>query len=76
MHLTNEPLGHGHPVADVYFRMEGIDALRAQIAEKVGATAPAIHDTFYDARELAIQDPFGNVLRFVEINPPGVTRAR
>lgn len=57
-------------MADVYFRMKGIDALRDEISRNTGT--PVIHDTFYDARELAI-DPFGNVLRFVEINPPGVT---
>src|SRR6185436_497489 len=72
MHLTTEPLGNGHAVAEVYFRMRGIDALRASVAKKLGAaSAPAIHDTFYDAREFAIEDPFGNVLRFVENNPPG-----
>jgi catechol 2,3-dioxygenase-like lactoylglutathione lyase family enzyme len=71
MHLTTEPLRNGHAVADVYFRMKGIDALRDEIARKTGT--PVIHATFYDARELAIEDPFGNVLRFVEINPPGVT---
>jgi catechol 2,3-dioxygenase-like lactoylglutathione lyase family enzyme len=60
--------------ADVYFRMEGIDALQREVAAKLGeARAPAIHDTFYDARELAIDDPFGNRLRFVEINPPGIS---
>jgi len=75
MHLTTEPLSNGHAVADVYFRMQGIDALRKEIGGKLGTgRAPAIHDTFYDARELAVEDPFGNLLRFVEINPPGVIR--
>lgn len=73
MHLTTEPLAHGHAVADVYFRMKGVDALRAEFASRSGGGGiPAVRDTFYDARELAIEDPFGNVLRFVEINPPGV----
>jgi catechol 2,3-dioxygenase-like lactoylglutathione lyase family enzyme len=41
---------------------------------KLDAARPlAIHDTFYDARELELEDPFGNRLRFVEINPPGVS---
>jgi len=76
MHLTTEPLGQGHAIADVYFRMRGIDMLRNEIAENLGdANTPPIHDTFYDARELAIEDPFGNVLRFVEINPPGAASA-
>ena len=76
IHLTTEPLGTGRPIADVYFRMRGIDALRAELAAKLGGQqAPVIHDTFYDARELAIEDPFGNFLRFVEINPPGTVGA-
>ncbi|HET7809686.1 MAG TPA: glyoxalase superfamily protein [Steroidobacteraceae bacterium] len=73
MHLTTEPLGGSHPVTDVYFRMRGIDALRTRIAGKLGADrTPPIRDTFHDSRELAIEDPFGNLLRFVENNPPGV----
>jgi catechol 2,3-dioxygenase-like lactoylglutathione lyase family enzyme len=72
LHLTTDsPPQAG---ADVYFRMEGIDALYGEVQAKLGAArALAIHDTFYDARELAIEDPFGNRLRFVEINPPGVS---
>jgi catechol 2,3-dioxygenase-like lactoylglutathione lyase family enzyme len=77
MHLTTTPIHQAPAVADVYFRMAGLDALRAQLARKLGnACTPAIRDTFYDARELALVDPFGNVLRFVEINPPGLTSAR
>ena len=72
LHLTTDsPPRAG---ADVYFRMEGIDALFREVKSKLAAAHPlAIHDTFYDARELAIDDPFGNRLRFVEINPPGVS---
>jgi catechol 2,3-dioxygenase-like lactoylglutathione lyase family enzyme len=74
MHLTTEPLGEDHPVADVYFRMEGIDALYRELRRKIDAAQPLdIRDTFYDARELAVEDPFGNLLRFVEVNPPGVS---
>jgi hypothetical protein len=74
VHLTTEPLGHGAAVADVYFRMTGIDALYREVRSKLGpAQALAISNTFYDARELALRDPFGNLLRFVEINPPGVS---
>ena len=72
LHLTTDsPPRAG---TDVYFRMEGIDVLQREVAAKLGeARAPAIHGTFYDARELAIDDPFGNRLRFVEINPPGIS---
>jgi catechol 2,3-dioxygenase-like lactoylglutathione lyase family enzyme len=74
MHLTTEALGDGHSISDVYFRMTGIDALQREVAAKLGGSqAPTIHDTFYDAREFAIEDPFGNRLRFVEINPPGMS---
>jgi catechol 2,3-dioxygenase-like lactoylglutathione lyase family enzyme len=76
MHLTTESLGDGQAIADVYFRMQGIEALRGEIVAKLGAASTAaIRDTFYDARELAIKDPFGNVLRFVEVNPPGMVGA-
>ena len=72
LHLTTDsPPRAG---ADVYFRKTGVDALQHEVAAKFGgAHAPTIHDTFYDARELGIEDPFGNRLRFVEINPPGVS---
>ncbi len=72
LHLTTDtPPRAG---ADVYFRMEGIDALFRAVKAKIATTQPlAIHDTFYDARELAIEDPFGNRLRFVEINSPGIS---
>jgi catechol 2,3-dioxygenase-like lactoylglutathione lyase family enzyme len=72
LHLTTDspPLAG----ADVYFRMQGIDALYREVKAKLDATHPlAIRDTFYDARELEVGDPFGNRLRFVEINPPGVS---
>jgi catechol 2,3-dioxygenase-like lactoylglutathione lyase family enzyme len=72
LHLTTDsPPQAG---ADVYFRMEGIDALYREVKSKLAAArALAIRETFYDARELGIEDPFGNRLRFVEINPPGVS---
>jgi catechol 2,3-dioxygenase-like lactoylglutathione lyase family enzyme len=74
MHLTTEPLGGGHAAADVYFRMTGLDALSQEIRAQLGSRQPpAIRHTDYDARELAIADPFGNVLRFVEGNPPGAS---
>jgi catechol 2,3-dioxygenase-like lactoylglutathione lyase family enzyme len=72
LHLTTD--SPPQAAADVYFRMEGIDALFREVKAKLAAARPlAVRDTFYDARELAIEDPFGNRLRFVEINPPGVS---
>jgi catechol 2,3-dioxygenase-like lactoylglutathione lyase family enzyme len=72
IHLTTE--GHPRAGGQVYFRMLGIDALRLELASRLaGMRLPDIHPTNYDARELEIADPFGNVLRFVENNPPGVS---
>jgi len=74
LHLTTESLGPGTAIADVYFRITGIDALYRELRGRLDPAQPlAIRNTFYDARELEIGDPFGNVLRFVEINPPGVS---
>jgi catechol 2,3-dioxygenase-like lactoylglutathione lyase family enzyme len=72
LHLTcDSPPQAG---ADVYFRMAGVEALHREVGVKLDAVRPlAIRDTFYDARELAIEDPFGNRLRFVESNPPGIS---
>jgi catechol 2,3-dioxygenase-like lactoylglutathione lyase family enzyme len=72
IHLTTE--SHPRAGSQVYFRMKGLDALLAEFSAKLPpARLPAIHHTNYDARELEIEDPFGNVLRFVEGNPPGVS---
>jgi catechol 2,3-dioxygenase-like lactoylglutathione lyase family enzyme len=74
MHLTTEPLDGGHAVADVYFRMRGIDALHREVSAKLGPGRQlVIHATNYDARTLEIEDPFGNLLRFVEGNRAGST---
>jgi hypothetical protein len=74
LHLTTDSLGTGPAVADVYFRMAGIDALYQELRGRLSpGQTPAICATFYDARELAITDPFGNLLRFVELNPPGMS---
>jgi len=70
MHLTTGD--HPRAGSQVYFRMHGLDALLAEVRAKLPpARLPAIHHTNYDARELEIEDPFGNMLRFVEGNPPG-----
>jgi hypothetical protein len=72
IHLTTA--AHPQAGSQVYFRMRGIDALLAEISTRVAPSSrPTIRHTDYDARELEIADPFGNLLRFVEGNPPGVS---
>jgi len=72
MHLTTG--NHPHAGSQVYCRMTGLDALLTELKTKLPpANQPAIHSTNYDACELEIEDPFGNLLRFIENNPPGVS---
>jgi hypothetical protein len=72
IHLA-EHSGEASAGSAVYIRMSGLDAFHQELSGKNHADAlPGIHHTFYDAREFAVMDPFGNRLRFVENNPPGV----
>jgi len=72
LHVTCTSIGTADAISDVYFRMRGIDALQRELSARAKDAAPAIRNTYYDARELAVNDPSGNRLRFVETNPPGV----
>jgi len=61
--------------AGMLVRMEGLDALHAELAAKAGAFAPsAISFTPWDSRVFHVIDPFGNGIRFWENNPPGVAK--
>jgi catechol 2,3-dioxygenase-like lactoylglutathione lyase family enzyme len=72
IHLT-ENSGDANPGSAVYIRMSGLDAFHRELSGKnTRQPPPGITHTFYDAREFAITDPFGNRLRFVENNSPGV----
>lgn len=72
IHLTEDP-GDTSPASTVYIRMSGLDAFHQELSGRnYGHAPPGINPTFYDAREVVITDPFGNRLRFVENNPPGV----
>ena len=54
--------------------MDGLDAFLGEVSARLDASRKlTIHHTNYDARELEIDDPFGNRLRFVERNPPGIS---
>jgi hypothetical protein len=56
-------------------RMDGIDALHAELSAKAGAFAPSeISFTPWDSRVFHVIDPFGNAIQFWENNPPGVAR--
>jgi len=72
IHLT-EHSGDASPGSAVYIRMSGLDAFHQELSGKNDHHVQLdINHTFYDAREFVITDPFGNRLRFVENNPPGV----
>ena len=54
-------------------RMDGIDALHAELSARGGRFAPsAITFTPWDSRVFHVIDPFGNAIQFWENNPPGV----
>ena len=56
-------------------RMDGIDALHAELSAKAGPFAPSpITFTPWDSRVFHVIDPFGNAIQFWENNPPGVVR--
>ena len=56
-------------------RMDGLDALHAELSARAGAFAPsAIGFTPWDSRAFHVRDPFGNAIQFWENNPPGVAR--
>jgi hypothetical protein len=61
--------------AAVFIRMQGLDALHRELADKSGVFSPTdISFTPWDSRVFAVSDPFGNMLRFWENNPPGVAK--
>jgi len=73
LHLNAESQLKGS--AGMLVRLEGLDALHAELSAKAGAFAPsAISFTPWDSRVFHVIDPFGNGIRFWENNPPGVAR--
>jgi catechol 2,3-dioxygenase-like lactoylglutathione lyase family enzyme len=67
---------HGARPCTLLFRdMGGIDTLHGELRARAGRFAPTpIQFTPWDSREFQVRDPFGNLLRFWENNPPGVAR--
>jgi catechol 2,3-dioxygenase-like lactoylglutathione lyase family enzyme len=66
LHLS-EHHGDGSPGAQVFVWMTGLDALHAEVNSRGYAfMRPGIEDTFYNARAMAVIDPFGNQIHFNE----------
>ena len=74
LHLSTE--GEGAKAAALLFRdMVGLTALHRELVGRNSRFAPSdIRFTPWDSREFQVTDPFGNLLRFWENNPPGVAR--
>jgi hypothetical protein len=73
LHLNAESRLTGS--AGMLVRMNGLDALHAELSEKDGVFAPsAITFTPWDSRVFHVIDPFGNAIRFWENNPPGIAQ--
>ena len=66
LHLS-EHHGDGTPGTAVYVPMRGIDELHAElIARKYKYNRPGIQEQTWGMRELIVNDPFGNTIRFGE----------
>lgn len=74
LHLATESQG-GRPSTLLFRDMTGLDSLHRELSARSGRFTPtAIRFTPSDSREFQVQDPFGNLLRFRENNPPGLAR--
>ncbi len=73
LHLNAESRLSGS--AGMLVRIDGIDALHAELSEKQGPFAPSpVSFTPWDSRVFHVIDPFGNAIQFWENNPPGVAK--
>jgi catechol 2,3-dioxygenase-like lactoylglutathione lyase family enzyme len=68
LHLTDQ-IANG--ATQLLIRMTGLDALQEELSRKAHPYALRFCETPDDRRELQVTDPFGNLLRFSENNPPG-----
>lgn len=65
--FLSEHFGDGTPGTRLIVRMQGLDALQAELLGKAYRHArPGIEDRPWGMRDMAIADPFGNVLVFSE----------
>lgn len=61
--------------AGMLVRMDGIEALHAELSERQGRFAPSpVSFTPWDSRVFHVIDPFGNAIQFWENNPPGIAK--
>lgn len=69
LHLS-EHHGDGTPGTVIYVRMAGIAAFHAElIAKNYRNNRPGLEDQPWGMREMTVNDPFGNVIRFGEEIP-------
>ena len=69
LHLNEHRPDKG--TAELFIRCTGLDALRQALSRKAHGYALHLRATPDDRWEIQVTDPFGNVLRFSENNPPG-----
>jgi hypothetical protein len=69
LHLNEQRPNKG--TSQIFIRCTGLDALQQTLSRKAHGYALHLRATPDDRREIQITDPFGNVLRFSENNPPG-----
>jgi hypothetical protein len=70
LHLNEHRPDRG--TSELFIRCAGLDALKQALSRKPHGYALRFRATADDRREIQITDPFGNVLRFSENNPPGM----
>lgn len=69
LHLS-EHHGDGTPGSAVYVRMHDIAGLHAELsAKRYRYNRPGLHDQPWGMREMMVNDPFGNDIRFAESLP-------
>ena len=74
LHLNEQRPDKG--ASQIFIRCTGLDALQETLSRKAHGYTLHLRATPDDRREIQITDPFGNVLRFSENNPPGTANDR
>lgn len=69
LHLSEHRSENG--TTELFIRATGLDALKEELSRRAHRYTLRVHRTPDDRREIRITDPFGNLLRFSENNPPG-----
>ena len=75
LHLS-EHHGDGAPGTAVYVYISGVGDLHAELsARKYKYNRPGLYDQSWGMREMTVNDPFGNTIRFGEALPDRSGRA-